>query len=163
VSLATTRYPRSVAGATAELAIGAAALFGWSHGLELEERKRLLGLTAWPAAVLSTLALFQATGLYRPFEFAGDARSPGRLQITSLAGNPGDLGAYLVLPCLLLQARAAAARGARRAWLVGALVLCGVGVALTQTFTALAALVLGSATLWLRRLPWRRAVLAVAT
>lgn len=160
VSRFTTAYPLGVARATAELAIGAACLVGWSLGLEASVRDRLLGLLRWPAAVLAVLAILQLTGLYRPFGMGGVEAS--RMGVTSLAGNAGDLAAYLVLPCLLLQARIAESRGPRRIWAGVLLLLAGVGLAATQTFTALAALALGSLLFWGQRLPRRRVALALA-
>jgi O-antigen ligase len=156
----TSSYPLGVAGATAELAIGAACLVGWSLGLPAGARERLLGLLRWPAAALALLALLQLTGLYRPFGFSGTQTT--RMGVTSLAGNAGDLGAYLVLPCLLLQARLLNVAGARRAWTAGLLALAVGGLVATQTFTALAACVLGSLLFWGQRLPRRRAALVLA-
>ena len=47
-----------------------------------------------------------------------------RSDITSLAGNPGDLAAFLVLPCLLAQAGIAGAARGGRLWRAAALVVC---------------------------------------
>jgi len=157
----TTAYPLGVARASAELAIGGACLVGWSTGLRQMERDRLLALLAWPAVLLSILAVLQVTHLYRPFDLPAAAEA-SRLGVVSLAGNPCDLAMYLVLPGLLLQASLLESRGGRRLWVGAVLGLTIAGLAATQTFTALAALTAGSALFWLQRLPRRRALIAMA-
>lgn len=155
----TTEYRIVSAHALVPLLIGTASLVGWSCGLSPEERQRLLAMLPWPAAALALLALLQATGLYRPLGLLGGAEA-SRLGVMSLAGNPGDLGAYLVLPCLLLQTHFILHAGARRWRSAALLALCVMALAATQTFTAIAALLAGSLLLWMSRLPRRRALLA---
>lgn len=160
ISCFTTAHPLYVRRATVELAIGALCLVAWSIGLHRSTRERLLAWLAWPASALALLAMLQVTGVYRPFLLAGGEES-SRMGIVSLAGNTGDLATYLVLPCLLLQASIGGAQGRRKAFRIGALVLCVLGIAVSQTFTALLALGLGSLLLWLQRLPRRRALRAI--
>src|SRR5436190_10447301 len=162
LSLLTTQYPASVASASAELAIGAACLVGWSLGLAPDRRDKLRTLVAWPAALLSLLAILQLSGIYRPFAMRG-GEEVSRMGVTSLAGNAGDLATYLVLPALLLQARLLDGRGRRRIWTASLLALTIAGLAATQTLTALGALVLGSLAFWLQRLPRRRVAPVLAT
>jgi O-antigen ligase len=158
------RHPLHLHQALADLAIGAACLMGWSLGIESERLLRLLGGLLWPAAILALFAILQFHGVYRPLQFLGLA-ADSRMAVTSLAGNPGDLAAYLVLPCLIAQwrlPRRQTTRGARRWAAALALVLVVYALAATQTFSALAAAALGTAVLWGMRLPLRRRVAAVA-
>jgi O-antigen ligase len=71
------------------------------------------------------------------------------------------LGIYLVLPCLVAQWMLAAhSRRRLTFWAAGfALVVCLYAMARTQTFSALAALALGSAVFWWVLLPRRKALL----
>ncbi|MBV8203291.1 MAG: O-antigen ligase family protein, partial [Acidobacteria bacterium] len=177
--LAVTAHPLHVREALADLWIGAACLAGWSAALPARRLERLLGGLLWPGAALAAIGILQFHGL----QALPVARHLGgsRYAVTSTAGNTGDLAAFLVLPCLIAQWRLAAGaggtagapdreRGARpgrggRAWLVAALAICAYAVALTQTFAALLALLLGSATFWVgarRRdaADWRRLALA---
>lgn len=156
--------PAHTRDALADLWIGAACLIAWSAALEPARLRRLLSGLTVPGSALAVLAIAQFHGLYRPFEFAAGEEG-ARLGVTSLAGNPGVLADYLVLPALAAQwllARwwrrrppAAAAAGL-------ALALCLYALAVTQTVTALAALAVGSAALWLAVLPRRRALAALA-
>ncbi len=159
LSLATTDYPSGVRLACASLAIGTGCLVGWSAGVDEPGRQRLLRLLILPACALGLLALLQLSGIYRPFGLVGGAER-SREGITSLAGNAGDLGAYLVLPSLLLQAAIATASGMRRWLLGGALALCVCALAATQTFTALIAAVVASLLFWGLRLPLKRTLIA---
>jgi len=141
--------------ALAPLAVAVAALVGWSAGLTAEELWRPLRATIAPAALLAMLAMLQVTGLYRPFGLVGGAEA-ARIGVVSLAGNAGDLGAFLVLPALLAQSELRRARGgARWAWAI-VLAVVGGGLLASQTLTALGALLLGSAILWFGELPARR-------
>ena len=78
--------------------------------------------------------------------------------MTSLAGATGDLAAYLAFACVVAQV--AVARGKHRRLWLGVAVLCAYGVAVTQTLTAVIALTLASALLWVVLLPRHRVVLA---
>lgn len=139
--------------------IGALAVWGWSVGFERRELRGALSLQLVPAAVLAAIAILQFHGLYQPYSFAGVAET-SRFAVGSLAGNVGDLAAYLVLPAILAQAEIV--RGRRVGLSVAALVLCLYGLAVTQTFSAIAALVAGSAVFWLFRISRRRALTALA-
>ena len=161
--LATSAHPAHVRAALPDLWIGAACLVGWSVGLSDRSLRRIrLGLLV-PAALLALLAVLQFHDLYRPFAFAGGEEAE-RLGISSLAGNPGVLAAFLVLPALIAQAwlhrNWRRRRGATVAVAV-ALALCLYGIAVTQTLSAVAAVAAGSALLWLRLLPGRRTVVAL--
>ncbi|HXO18846.1 MAG TPA: O-antigen ligase family protein [Thermoanaerobaculia bacterium] len=159
LGLATTRHPLHLREALADLWIGAACLVGWSLGLSRPQLERLLRGLLWPAAALALLGLLQFHGIYQPLRFF-DLAPGGRLAITSTAGNPGDLGAYLVLPCLVAQwALAGRFRGGGRGrWATAAaLAIALYALAATQTLSALAALLTGSVLLWGSLLPrrWR--------
>jgi O-antigen ligase len=166
VSLWTTAHPLHAREALIDLWIGAAALAGWSLALPAPRQEQLLRGLLWPAAALGLLGILQFHGLYQPFQFVG-IEYDVRLGVTSLTGNPGDLGAYLVLPCLVAQwmllcggrqrlLRSPAAVGAAAALLIGIYAL-----ALTQTLAALTALVVGSIVLWMRVLPKRWAAISL--
>ena len=160
-TLATTAHPLHVRDALADLWIGAAALVGWSLALETRTQERLLRGLLIPAAGLALFGILQYHG-YQPLPIFGlDAGS--RLTITATAGNPGDLGAYLVLPCLIAQwGLASGIRGGRRVWTAIALALCVYALALTQTLAAIAALLAGSLILWMILLPRRKTLPALA-
>lgn len=138
----------------AALAIGIACLVGWSVGIGARKLDVLLALLTVPAAVLAMLALLQAFKLFQPFAFA----ARGRMAISSLAGNVGALGAFLVLPLLIAQTRLRSTK--RRSWywwwFVAVIVLSVAGLASTQTLTPLLAAGAGSALLWYVLLPRRR-------
>lgn len=161
LGLLTTAHPLPVADALASLWIGAAALAGWNLGLGAERRERLTAGLILPAVALAAVGLLQYYGLYRPFDFAGETETL-RLGVTSFAGSAGDLAMFLVLPCLVAQQRSIASRGLRRALWGGGLLLCLWALAVTQTLSALIALVLASVVLWLRLLPRRRVLAALA-
>jgi O-antigen ligase len=160
LSLATTAHPVHVRDALADLWIGAAALVGWSLGLAAPRLRRLVDLLVVPATAMAVLAVLQRHDLWRPLGFRG-VRYGDRLEVTSLAGNPADLGVYLVLPCLVAQARLAAGGRLRWAWaLAGA--CCLYALASTETISAVLAVLAGSALFWLRVTP-RRRLLVLAT
>jgi O-antigen ligase len=161
-------HPRHSRPAVVDLWIGAACLVGWSLVLDRSRLRRFLAGLAVPATAMAVLAVLQFHGLFRPFAFVGNLER-FRLGVTALAGNPGDLGDYLVLGALVAQwglLRTAARRPSGRGiglWLwAGALVLAVYGLVASQTLTAAVALVAGSLVFWLRALPRRRALAAVA-
>ncbi|HXT52496.1 MAG TPA: O-antigen ligase family protein [Thermoanaerobaculia bacterium] len=162
-SLATTAHGAHVRDALADLAIGAVVLVGWSLVLEPTALRRLLDAALVPAAVLALLGILQLHHLYYPLAFA-ESLSGERLAVTSLSGNPGDLAALLVLPCLIAQAGLPGARGWRLGWRLLALALCAYALAGTQTLTSLLAALGGSVVLWAALLPRRRLIVgAIAT
>jgi O-antigen ligase len=161
VGLATTSHPLQVRDALCDLWIGAACLAGWSAGLERFRQERLLRGLGWPAAALALAGILQFHGLWQPLEIVGTPWDP-RLGITSFAGNPGDLGACLVLPCLIALWSLPGLRGMGR-WMTGLAFALGLyGLALTQTIAGLAAVALGVAVLLWLRLPRRVALAGLA-
>lgn len=165
--LATTEHPVHVREALADLWIGAAALVGWSAALSRPRLARLLEGLLWPAAALALIGIGQFHGLWQPLELVGIA--PGtRLAITSLAGNPGDLAAYLVLPVLLAQERLLRRLRAGESWsrpavwsTAAALAVCLYALLLTQTLAAVAAVAVGSLVLWGALMPRRRSLIVL--
>ena len=156
--LALTAHPFHAREALADLWIGAAALVGWSAGLPGSRLERLLNGLLWPATALAAVGILQFHDLWQPLQFLGLAPA-SRLAVTSLAGNPGDLGAFLVLPALIAQE----SLRRRRSWgAAAALAVCVYALLLTQTLAAVAALLAGTALLWGSRLPRRRAALLLA-
>ncbi len=153
--LAFTRHPLHARGALIDLWIGAAALVGWSAAVPSPRLERLLRGLLWPAAALAVIAVLQYHDLWQPLQFLTLAPA-SRLAVTSLAGNPGDLAAYLVLPALIaqesLRRKEPAAAGTALA-----LAVCVYAIFLTQTLAAVAALLAGSVLLWGSRLPRRLA------
>jgi O-antigen ligase len=161
--LAFTRYPLHVRDALIDLAIGAAALVGWSAGLASPRLARLLRGGLAPALLLALLAIAQFHGVWQPLRFA-DLAAGSRLAITSLAGNPGDLAAFLVLPCLVAQDLLRRRRLEREGWgspamlgTAAALAVAAYALLLTQTLAAVAALLAGSLLLWGTGISRRRA------
>jgi O-antigen ligase len=165
--LATTEHPLHTREALTDLWIGAACLAGWSLALSSRRLERLLAGLLIPAALLSVLGILQYHDLWQPLRFFGIEMGT-RLALTSLAGNPGDLGAYLVLPCLigqwlLVRRLREGDRTSPAFWgTAGAVALCFYVWALTQTLAALAALLGASVLFWTILLPWRRAAAALA-
>jgi O-antigen ligase len=165
--LASSHHPLQVRDALIDLWIGAAALVGWSVALPAARLERLLRGLLWPASLLSLVGILQYFG-FEPLALAGSQRS-GRLAITSLAGNPGDLAAYLVLPCLVAQAnlgrrlRAGEPWASPRVWGTAlALAVSFYAMLLTQTLAAVAAVLAGTLLLWAPRVPRRRAAALLA-
>lgn len=166
--LATTGHPANTREALIDLWIGAAALVGWSVALPPARLERLLRGSLWPAVILGAIGILQFHGVWQPLDLFGLA--PGsRLTVTSYAGNPGDLGAYLVLPALIAQALLRRflleAEGWKRPAVWGtalALAVCVYALLVTQTLAAVAALLAGSLLLWASLLPRRRTVLGLA-
>jgi O-antigen ligase len=157
----TTAHPLQVRDALIDLWIGAVCLIGWSAGLERPRQERLLRGLLWPAAALALVGILQFHGVWEPLQLVGTQWDP-RLGITSFAGNPGDLGAFVVLPCLIALWSFPALRPGQR-WMTGlALVLCLYALALTQTLASLAALALGAVVLLWLRLPRRVALAGLA-
>src|SRR6185503_15311419 len=139
---------------------------GWSAALSSERLARLLRGLLWPAFLLALIGIGQFHGVWQPLRLA-HLEEGSRLAITSLAGNPGDLAAFLVLPCLLAQDLLRRRAGA--GWLspggLGAALALAVAVyalLLTQTLAAVAALLAGSLLLWGARMPRRRLALLLA-
>lgn len=168
LGLAFTAHPLHVREALIDLGIGAAALVGWSAALPAARLGRLLRGLLWPAALLALLGIAQFHGIWQPLRFATLAAG-SRLAITSLAGNPGDLAAFLVLPCLLAQDLLRRRRQAGEGWgspavLATALTLAlsAYALLLTQTLAAVVALLAGSLLLWGAGIPRRRAAALLA-
>jgi O-antigen ligase len=140
---------------------------GWSAALSHPRLGHLLEGLLGPAAALALIGILQFHGVWQPLDLVGLA--PGmRLAITSLAGNPGDLGAYLVLPVLLAQQRLLQRLRSGQSWsrpgiwgTAVAMIVCLYALLLTQTLAAVAAVTVGSLVLWGALLPRRRSLLAL--
>lgn len=155
------RHPAPVAAALPALAIAAGCLAGWSAGFEAERLRAALLWSLPSAGATGLLGLAQALGWFQPFGVATDGLAGAeRLAVIGLAGNPGDLGASLLLPALVALAEL------RRRFRLGPLLAgvgCFLGLAASQTLSAMAALVLGSLCVWGAGAPARRvARLAIA-
>jgi O-antigen ligase len=188
LGLATSSHPAHVREALPSLWIAVAATVGWSLGMPSSASRRLLDLLLVPGAILAAVAILQFHDLYQPFAFDPRQIDP-RTRITSLAGNVGDLAAYLVLPLLVGQVRvwealrrrepeqrrrpASSTRASRasrpRLGLAPGAVAAGAGAALalyalavTMTLTALVAVALATLVLWLVLIERRRTFLLAA-
>jgi O-antigen ligase len=165
--LAASRHPLQVREALIDLWIGAAALVAWSVALSAPRLERLLRGLLWPASLMALVGILQYYGL-QPLALAG-LRPGSRLAITSLAGNPGDLAAYLVLPCLVAQfslgrrLRAGDEWASPGVWGTAlALAVSLYAMLLTQTLAAVAAVFIGTLLLWAPQVPRRRVAATVA-
>lgn len=156
-----TDHPLHLRQGWTSLAVGIAALVGWSLALAGEERRRLLAATIVPATLLSLILILQFHEIWDPFQFASGIQ--GRRTLTSFAGGAFDLGAYLVLPVLVAQIGWFRAAKPLHRWSWGAaLITCVYALASTQTLTALAAVASASAVLWAFLIPPRRLLAAAA-
>lgn len=106
---------------------------------------RALGLLVLAGAATGLLAAAQRfAGVFR---LPVDAGSESRFWATGLIGNPGDVGAALVIPFLLSATALARARGGRRLPAALAVASCGVGLAAAGTLAPLAGAAAGAAIL----------------
>lgn len=171
LGLVTGDHPAHTRQALADLWIAGACLVGWSLALPAERLGRFLRGTVVPAGLMSLLAVLQFHDLFRPFRFTRGEEA-FRTGLTSLAGNAGDLGAYLVLPALAAQwglvrsLGRGQGRAGRRRLRIGlwsaALAISVYGLAVSQSLTPVAALLAGSALFWLAALSLRRALASAA-
>ncbi len=144
---------------SAVVAVG--CLIGWSAGFAAERLRSALRWGLPAAGASGLLGLAQALDWFQPFGVASaGVTGAERLAVIGLAGNPGDLGAALVLPGLVAQAELARRRSPLALF---AAVGCLAGVVATQTLTALAALVVGSLFVWSTAAPARRRIQVAAT
>ncbi len=136
-----TDHPAHFREAAADFAIGAACLVGWSLTLPVAVLWRALQWTLLTGAIVAVLALDQALGLVGVLDGLGVRAPNARLAITSTLGNPGDVGASLVLPLVVALARllAADARAPRSPVLLVAIAVMSAGLLATTTLAALAA------------------------
>jgi len=148
-------HPLAVREALVSFAIGAAALVGWSAGIPRPRLRGLLTLLLFPATLLAVLGVLQFHDLFRPFDFTSGLEET-RLGVTGLAGNPADLGAFLVLAAGIAQVELLRRRGVARWAVAAAVALLAYGVVVTQSLTAIAALGASSLVLWLGALPRKR-------
>lgn len=167
--LATTRHPLQARDGLVDLWIGAACLAEWSIALPPATLERLLRGLLVPATVLGLVGIVQFYGLWQPLELVGLAAG-SRMATTSLAGNPWDLSAYLVLPALIAQASLrrrlregeAPSRPPGLWGMAAVLVILVYAILITQTLAAVAALALGSLLLWGSLVPRRRRLVVLA-
>ena len=162
LTLVSTDHTARVADSLVSLWIGLGCLVGWSLGFDRRFLERTLHGLVWPALVLAGVGLGQR---YFGLEIVPlGLDEANRLAMTSLAGNPGDLAAFLVLPGLLVQLRLARARTRTDTRLFWGAVLFLIlwALAATASLTPLAALILGTAILWASKLRRRHSWTVVA-
>ncbi len=160
VSLATTAHPLHVRAALWSLTLGIACLVGWTSGFDRAQKERFLEGSLLPATLCALLAILQFHQLWEPLRFAGIAYD-SRLGVTALAGNPGDLGAFLVLPCLIGFWYLPRLAGRRRIVVAIETGLCLYALVASQTLAALVALGVGTLTFAAGSLPRRRLALGL--
>jgi O-antigen ligase len=164
VSLWTSSHPAHVAQTLPSFLLGLALLWGASVALRAETLEQSLAWLAVPTVLLALLGFGQATGWFQPFRFS-DLHMTRRLEVTSLAGNPGDLACLVLLPALFAQWRAYTCWREQRRLALGWIAVAGVTIAtvgITQTLSVVAALAAGTWVLWLCLLPTRRFLFACA-
>ncbi len=155
LSFAVGEHRHQGAQALTSLVIGAAALVGWSLGLREPERQRVFRCLLVPASLLALVAVLQYHDLAEIFRFQDPLQE--RIGVTSLAGGAFDLSAYLLLPALIAQRGLALAAGSRGRVVHGLLLaLFLYAIAITQTLSVLAALLLSSLALWAFLVPRRK-------
>lgn len=158
LGLLTGDHPVPTRAALVDLWIGAACLVGWSVAVSAARLERFVRGLALPGVLMAAFGILQFHGGFRPFRFTGGEES-SRTGVTALAGNAGDLGAFLVLPAVVAQwGLARATTGRARALWAAALALTVYGLLVTQTLTAIAALLVATVAFQLLRLPVRKAL-----
>lgn len=153
-------HPERVASATRTLVAAIVPLAVWSTLLDRARLVRVLEWSILPGLVLSGVGLAQALGIYQPFDFVTVGMS-AREAVTSLAGNPGDYSAFLILPLLAATVRALQTSRFRLWWLAAAVVIL-LGLLAGQTITSLAAAVVGGSVVASRAFGVRRTVIVLA-
>ncbi len=141
-----TPHPVHFRAAAADYAIGIGCAVGWSLALPGQLLRRALHVTILPAAIVSVLTIDQALGLFGLLDGLGVTAPTARLALTATLGNPGDIGASLVLPSgvgALLWLRRPM-RAYERGALSMALGLMAAALVASGTLAALAAVVTGA-------------------
>ena len=116
-----------------------AVVCGLVWSLSRTDLRRVLDLLVVPGVVLAVLALLEFLELFDPLGVEGRGE---RMQTTSLAGNVGDLGAFLVFPLLVSVSKLLRPGlvANKQAWIARwglAVGLVAVGLLLTQSITAI--------------------------
>lgn len=143
-----TRHPAHFRESAADLAIGVACTIAWSLAFPAALLRRALLWSAGASAGVAILTLDQAFGLVGILDGLHVTAPTDRLAITATLGNPGDVGASLVLPLLVcLHAWPRAQGGWRRAALGGGIALMAAALFATTTLAAVAAIGAGVAAL----------------
>jgi O-antigen ligase len=153
-------HPERVAAAARALLAALLPLAVWSTLLDRARLVRVLDWSILPGVVLSGVGLAQALGAYQPFDFVVVGMS-ARESVTSLAGNPGDFSAFLILPLLAAAVRASQPSRFRGWWLAAAVVIF-FGLLAGQTITSLVAAAVGGSVVAARIFGVRRTVTVLA-
>ena len=141
-------HPHHTRESTADLAIGVACVIGWAWLLPADALRRLLMLGVWLGTAVAVLLLDQASGVVGLLGGLQVTAPTARLALTSTLGNPGDVGAYLVLPILVALDAWPGTQGGRRGLLAVALVAMAAALVTTATLAALAAVLVGLTVRW---------------
>ena len=137
--------------ALADLSIGAACVIAWSLALPAPALTRALRWTVPPGMIVAALTLDQAWALTGVLDGLGVQAPTARLALTATLGNPGDIGAFLVLPVLVAAESARRGTGGSRGRAVAAAGVMTLALAATATLTALIAAAAGTAGWWIGR------------
>lgn len=89
----------------------------------------------------AVLLALQEYGIYQPFRT--NPLTPHHMTATALLGNPNIVGTYMALVAVIFAAAAARCPGARRWWLAFGALCAAAGVLVSQTLTAVVALMAG--------------------
>ncbi|MGV3518997.1 O-antigen ligase family protein [Luteitalea sp.] len=161
-----TAHPAHFTDAATDVVIAGVAGVGWSLALPAPWLRRAVWWSCGASVAVALLTLDQAAGFIGVLDGLGVSAPTARLRLTSTLGNPGDVGASLVLPLLMV---AGAHREAVGRWRValgaGAAAMVAALVA-TATLAAIVALAAGLVALasmrtGLRGIATRRTVVAI--
>lgn len=158
--LVTSDHPAFVRQTLVPFALAVLALVIWEAAITRREHRALILGLLIPGAILALVGVLQYHEIRDPFRVLETEGS--RLTLTSFAGGPFDLSAFLVLPVLIAQGVVAKARGWRQWLTLGLLALMLYVVALTQTLSSFAAVAVGSMVLWSQLIGRRRLIGIVA-
>jgi len=114
-----------------------------------------------PVVLLNALlATLQEYAIYQPFHSAPGVDN--HMRATALLGNPNIVGSYMALMAVIFAATAIRSSGARRVWQAFGAVVAAAGVLVSQTRTAVIALVAGVILLAIGRSLKRTLIVATA-
>lgn len=163
-----TRHPAHFSESAWDFTVGAVCLATWSVAMPSAVWRQVSPWAIGASVVVAALAVDQAWGVLGLLDGLGVTAPTERLAITSTLGNPGDVGASLVLPLLIACWRWPGSRGRTRLLLTMAIAVMATGLLVTATLAAVLAVMAGVLVLALQQtssgtggVPARRRVMAV--
>ena len=142
-----TAHPAHFVDAATDVVIAGIAGVGWSLTLPSPWLRRALWWSCGASVAVALLTLDQAAGFIGVLDGLGVTAPTARLRLTSTLGNPGDVGASLVLPLLMVAGAHRAVAGRWRVALGVAAAAMAAALVATATLAALVALAAGLAAL----------------